>query len=805
MLHAIAPIQSIENLLDILFDFYVKNLNFQYQPDDPIYRTLVRGIQARWNAKANEDNTVQLRGSAVMSGLKTLFLERPGFMAHTCETLIRGIDSILRGEKPEKEDRWYALMKGWFEKKSQTERRTFQGRRQEHQTEFIATTSDRIYLHYAMEDGKVGLVIPRIRLTEIGSTRPILCLYQDTDEIYRESLSVTGNDLGLTTRRRFVALEDTAIDFNSPLKICGEIEYLRDVLYSSGSRLFREYLLLDESGNERMVKTGTAYLFASEQNAVDFSNYDGVIQENHPGQLYRMNLTQVGSVTVNGVELFADKGNTGTVRLYPNIRAEREATVLVGGKQYQIFSRQFTLSLNLPKGDNLLQYHVLIDKTLCELQPDFEGRTTFWPDDTPNQPHSVHVVDLMRGVIVREFWYMILPGFYFRLNQKFYLDSDINAEMICHYDDVDQTLHLLRKENSDVATAHSARDGIDFEIQLPTIHCSLGNDNAFKLPARIWKGDVNKAECVSMSLPLGWQGELMLGVSALTKTGNGHYELGNYLQARHAECTEQPLWLRLRSPEGAIEAVLLTHFIMIPTLIESPVERTSEGLIWSPKGRFWGNPSSRFHLCLSGPVERDFQLDMTESILGPKEKFPSGRYRCPVSICSVGLFSHGGEETLLDSELVIGDENEFRFEKKDLVLADAICWNLETDQMEIQPVRSRAAILSDMRYVGNSVPSGESVALPGYEAVLSFEMENGKRIQFNWRENNSEYELVNPAHVWIVNERRLILRTVTDDAVYLNMGTNTILNRIPDLVMQKNEQRRQLRTPDYFDYEIWGE
>ena len=126
-------------------------------------------------------------------------------------------------------------------------------------------------------------------------------------EIWRESLSVTGNDLGLTTRRRFLPLADTDLNFGEPLKLCAEIEYLDDVLYSSGSRLHRNYILFDARGNERSVSRGNAYLFAPECCAVDFSDYESVLQEDHPGQLYSMNLSEVGAVTADGVELFADE------------------------------------------------------------------------------------------------------------------------------------------------------------------------------------------------------------------------------------------------------------------------------------------------------------------------------------------------------------------------------------------------------------------------------------------------------------------------------------------------------------------
>ena len=161
LLHAIAPKASIDSLFEILFGFYVDSLDFQYMSNDPSYKTLVKGMQARWN---NADAEIRLKSDAVMSGLKTLFLERPGYMAVLCDKLVETIDRLLRGETTEIRDRWDQLLADWYQKKSSIERSRFQGQKREHRTEYVATTTERILVQYRMEDGKVGISVPRIRL-----------------------------------------------------------------------------------------------------------------------------------------------------------------------------------------------------------------------------------------------------------------------------------------------------------------------------------------------------------------------------------------------------------------------------------------------------------------------------------------------------------------------------------------------------------------------------------------------------------------------------------------------------------------
>ena len=86
-----------------------------------------------------------------------------------------------------------------------------------------------------------------------------------------------------------------------------------------------------------------------------------------------------------------------------------------------------------------------------------------------------------------------------------------------------------------------------------------------------------------------------------------------------------------------------------------------------------------------------------------------------------------------------------------------------------------------------------------------FETSDGGRTSFSWQKMNPQYEWINPAHVWIVSNRRIVLRTVTDDALYFDAAYGTLLYRNPDYVMNRKEQRARLKNPDYFEYEIRGE
>lgn len=204
LLHAIAPRQSIESLFNILFDFYIKNLDFQYIVDDISYRVFTKGMRARWDSRVTTDKDLQLRSDFVFSGLQALFRERPGYMAVLCDSIVKKMDAMLRGEgekimDPER-NYWDYLLFEWFHKKSATERVHAQRERRQQSTEYVATTSERIYVQYSMKEDAVGLSLPKIRLPEVGKCRPNIYIFQQEACIFEDELAVTGNDLCLTTK-----------------------------------------------------------------------------------------------------------------------------------------------------------------------------------------------------------------------------------------------------------------------------------------------------------------------------------------------------------------------------------------------------------------------------------------------------------------------------------------------------------------------------------------------------------------------------------------------------------------------------
>ena len=292
----------------------------------------------------------------------------------------------------------------------------------------------------------------------------------------------------------------------------------------------------------------------------------------------------------------------------------------------------------------------------------------------------------------------------------------------------------------------------------------------------------------------------MLGGKPLSLNADGEYEIGNLLRTERNHPDQLPLWLSITDPDGERRDQLLTQICFQPGFSTAPVEKRGDALIWAPALGFVGPEDAQFRLEIDGKLTKRFDLELGAKRLCDLEDFPHGHYTYRVSLKPRGLFSRE-EHLLYEGTFAVGDENEFRFEGRELVLQNAICWNFDQENLETISVRPSAGVLEQLEFVGFSIASGETVELPEYEATLCFDLPDGRRISFSFEEDSDTYEWINPVKVWIVSDTRLILRCATDDTVYLDMMHHSIVNKHPDLTMNRKTQQLRLKTPDYFDFE----
>ena len=123
-MQALAPASSISELFNIIYQFYRKNLECQYDEAENAFQILSQNIQKKI-IRADGSDQINLGSSvwALKSSLKVLFQYYPEYMAAVCDAIAKKIDLYLRGDDPGFCDcnRWDVLLQKWFQSKTKEE------------------------------------------------------------------------------------------------------------------------------------------------------------------------------------------------------------------------------------------------------------------------------------------------------------------------------------------------------------------------------------------------------------------------------------------------------------------------------------------------------------------------------------------------------------------------------------------------------------------------------------------------------------------------------------------------------------
>ena len=812
MLHALTPVQSMEGLFEILLFFYINDLEFNYVPEDPIFISLINCIATRWVKDIELQEGLNVRSNAIASGLKALFRERPRFMRVYCEHIVHQIDGIVRGVdvlKPE--SMLDCLLRQWYLKKEETLKEQISQKRSSGFGNVRAvSSSDSLRLRYVLENRKVCIFVPPIRLESKADVFPQIALYQGQTRIYMREMEVYGR-LSWTTREALIRLDDTDLDYDKPLDIEASISYNGKLLLGRDQTLHRSYIVFGENGREVSAQSsasGVYYLFANASAHIDTGATNAEWIDND-GQLARLYIDEDSAVCVDGTELFLSKEQHEDIRYYPSVSRINGLRGRWKGETFNLYPEAFKLDLHLPEGRHSLNYHIIIDD---KIEPLFrycqDGRQAFVLDapQTALKRHSIQIVELSSGRIVCNFGYAILPNAAYSLESGLIYDDGSPATIHVHYDGCDIISREYPVEGADWVVLSAGHLEYDLEAQLPLISGTLQGQNIFALPSAIWKENFSDMAFVNVHCPIGWNHRLYLGATDIPRNAtNDSYELGNYIKTYKNREKADALILVIKNAQGEQDARTLTKIVFEEYFTESPVSIENGALMWNPEGRYFGGTRDEFQLTVDVPVEGSpfvYALNLKNGAVDRQfgRDCPCGEFPFSVSKKCKALFGAPADRVLFEGMLAIGAPEQRRVLGKYLYLTKARCWDENTGMIVNLEMPDTAGCLCNLQFQGNSIPSGEDFEYPEYIGELYFYNPSVQNWQYFNNQDNPEFELINPVRVWIVSEQWIILKTVEEEVPYIDRQYATIVNR--RLNLPKKMQNYRLILPDYFEYRM---
>lgn len=814
-LHAMAPVKSMESLFEILLSFYIHDLEFNYIQGDRAFSAIRKCIAYRWDHDIEVQEDLNVRSNPMASGLRTLFTARPCFMRDYCERIVRAIDALIRGNDAvlQKQSTLDLLLYNWYARKDGYIRDDLQRSRQSAGTaERNITSAESLRIRYVLEKGRVCLLIPSVRLEEKADNYPEIRIYQRDVCVFSRTMEVFGR-YSWTTHAMKIALEDTDIDFYVSPELSVQIEYPTEsektTIVNTQSKLYRKYILFDQNGQEAVAQNslhGMYYLFATEGARIEVEETN-ISWLDHGGQLARLYIDNETSVCVDDEELAVSPERKDSVRFYSSVPVSEHLSGVYEGYSIAIYPKAFSLTIRIPEENNSLSYRIEIDgnvEPLVRYCPSGKHSFVLNPPSDPAKKHSVRIVDFETGRIAGALRYAVLPGVKVKTDRKIIYEDGKPVRVYVTYDGCLIQTTAMPEANSNSVTVSADHLAFDLKAEIPLIYGNLGEWNIFDLDAIIWHERIPDTSFSKIYCPDGWQCHLKLGEKNIPQnTINGSYEIGNLIRSFSSAHTAELLTLVVRTPDGIQDMQVLTRIVFEEYFTESPVSVENQLLMWKPTQKYIGGEKDEFLLYIDVPLDNSpytYALNTKDAVASKLffQDFPYGVFPYRIMKCSKGLFSGKKERLLHEGVLTVGEPEQWALDGKALYLDRARCWDMNTNKHVNIDLPKSAGCLIDFKYIGYSIPAGEDISYPEYEATLYFyDLRSERWIPFS-SSDRGDYERINPVHIWIVSPKLLILATVDGEAVMLDRNYNSIVNR--SLELPREIERVRIIIPDYFEY-----
>ena len=247
--------------------------------------------------------------------------------------------------------------------------------------------------------------------------------------------------------------------------------------------------------------------------------------------------------------------------------------------------------------------------------------------------------------------------------------------------------------------------------------------------------------------------------------------------------------------------LLTVHFK--PSFNRCPLIYENGALYWEIEDNFIGNKGQDFHVYLYDVEKEPYNYFVygKDEQLEKNLSLADGAYSFSVTTIKKSVFKKE-ESEIYSGKLVVGNPYDFNYRNAILKLKSASCWDWEKGVYNVLGLRDSMTRIVDLKYIDVSdAPAEEDGKCPHYQGTLQFW--NTKQASWFFFCNDSsktEFELINPIDIWLISEHFLAMYSVTGDAVYIDAGHGSILNKA-ERTLNRTE-KEVLQIPDKFEYEM---
>lgn len=783
-LHALVPEGSIQNLYNLLYAFYHENLECIYEPGSNAASMFVEAMCKRWKKSSKVKNANEkVQSDWVASSQRELFLQRPRYMAALCDALLERIDWIVQGDmtKLDNKSRWDKLLRKWYQNKTETERRRMMNERKSVVRSKIVDKAENIRPEYSLEDGKLCIYVPGIRLPEIRQA-PVLQLFQNNKLICEKKLPIYGSELLYHTRASRIVMEQE-MKINWKMLFLFEIRILagEKEIYRSGRELFRNYLCFTPGGKEtRLIRCEQQLRLITRKKAklVIDDPQKQYHEENTPYHCIALRTETVCAVTLNGDNILEDTDNGGT-RLWAYLTPEADSSVCARNMDglVMIYSRQPMLHVRIGSRSEGKNFQIMIDGEIRQLY-EYLWQDGYFQILLPGGERCCHYIwlkDFETGTILFQRSYAVVSGLVWKLDKPFYMDREETGKLFIETDDGIMTHSFCLEAGVDKVSWQM--DDLHFELAVPKVKAELGGKNAFLLPEHMWHGALKNA-ILTIHIPAGVSCEVVFDGKFLHPDGDGSYEIGTEL-VRYGHSMEDAMLGLLISYDGYRIEEALTMVHCQEVLLSDPVVQEGRRILWRPQEEdYIGGKDPVFRIELENDQGEPWNPCMGMKSGEIERRFPcrTGTYGYTIWLTNRQTsFTQLPDRKLLEGEIYVEDPPEERFRNKHIILTRAYYYDPRTGRDTSGKMQHNGALIDNIHYVKMEADTHRHI----YTGYLYFQT------KYHWERfsdtEDTRYMKINPIFFSPTEDGQLcIWHDVDEDEENLELNLQNCFNPYSD-------------------------
>lgn len=802
LVHALAPKTKFYALFEQIFSFYDKTLEYQYNKNDPAIRAFAYAMKCRFESVTPDiEDEVHIKSVQSSSAIKALFINCPEYMISFVDIVVCAIDTLVATDTIQEDSYLDTLLLDWYRNRDGEERKAAKRKRSSAGSERAVTEFSNIRVTYQHEKDRVALIIPSIRLGEQSDALPLVEIYRYPNDSapYSKKLRYYGDYYCITSRKTDIPISSLIADGSDRIKLRVVISHAGRIVYDSGTKLFRDFIIFDDNGNELLKRPDKEYVNVFITEGGELQGEDNsphcTARSYESGYLFRILIDDRTFITVNGTHLFPLEQKVSGLTLIMSVAPITNSKYLVGQQECTIFTSQPALSITSEDEQFEKKYRLIIDDTSYTLA-EYRNNNGIGTDLPCGKGiHKLRIVENLSQRRVYSLSYVVITDLIVNYSGFYYFDNFHNNGVLKIIDN-SGTEHYPFKLSPGTDTMLIPYDEGKLAVEIPVLTCHLdGEPVPIDSSQTLWYNDIDMSALLEINTPRGFSASVAVGQRFINAE---KVELGNIIRASH-DTDVEAVGIIIRQGDGSPMQIKLFDIAYVPQFKSAPLLVESGCLLWCVEENYVGNKDSEFELSVSykgNEIER-YYVSSADEIIPIGFPIKAGVYEYTVYQKASSFFS--GVEVLRRDQLILGDPAIFRFDDSALVITEAI---MDSERISLKP---SSGIIKNLRYIGVQPLNGETQQYPCYEGCLYY-MDNGILKPYaieDFMREGVYHEQVNPIKLWLIDDDTLALRNPSLDGLYIYKNSKSITDRRPvNWRTPEGFVENNYCNPDYYSFKI---